>query len=144
MIFFYTGRGMTFDPGTLDAKTLDERWQRNQEASARRLALKERAIAHLGGKCQQCGYNTCAAAFDFHHLDDNEKEFDISSKQSWAAIEVELAKCVLLCANCHREAHAGWHPDLLTLEESNAGYLHELDWGEDENDTDPGAFIERL
>lgn len=135
---------MTFDLGAFDAKTLDERWQRNQEASARRLALKEQAIAHLGGKCQKCGYDACPAAFDFHHLDDREKDFDISSKQSWATLLPELDKCILLCANCHREAHAGWHPDLLTLDEGNAGYLHELDWGDDESDTDPGAFISRL
>ena len=36
--------GMTFDSGSFDAKTLDERWERNQKASAHRLALKERAI----------------------------------------------------------------------------------------------------
>ena len=147
---------MTFDPGAFDAKTLDERWQRNMEASTRRLALKERAIVHMGGKCQKCGYDTCAAAFDFHHLDDRDKDFNISSKQSWATIKVELEKCVLLCANCHRETHAGWHPDLLTLGESYTSYDPEscdmesfcdLDWGEDENDTDPcnpDSFIGQL
>jgi predicted HNH restriction endonuclease len=135
---------MTWDPGCFDAKTLDERWERNHEASRRRADLKERAIAYLGGKCQKCGYDACPAALDFHHLAGREKDFNISSKQSWESIQTELDKCALLCANCHREAHAGWHPDLLTLEEGNAGYLHELDWGDDEDDPDLASFIEQL
>jgi predicted HNH restriction endonuclease len=105
------------------AAYLDYRWEQNQKAAARRLALKERAIAHLGGKCQICGYDKCPSAFDFHHLDDAEKEFVISSKASWATIEPELAKCTLLCATCHREVHAGWHPEYLALDEPGQGYI---------------------
>jgi predicted HNH restriction endonuclease len=109
--------------GSRYAAYLDHRWEQNQKAATRRLALKERAIAHLGGKCQVCGYDKCPSAFDFHHLDEGEKDFVISSKASWAVIEPELAKCALLCATCHREVHAGWHPEYLTLEEPNTG-LH--------------------
>jgi predicted HNH restriction endonuclease len=93
--------------------TADERWQARHDASLRRMRLKERAIDHMGGKCRICGYNTCPAALDFHHIEDMEKEFNISSTMSWAKIEPELAKCVLVCANCHREIHAGWHPEWL-------------------------------
>ena len=38
------------------------------------------------------------------------KDFAISADgilRSWAKIEAELARCVLRCANCHRETHAG-------------------------------------
>lgn len=97
--------------------TADERWQRNFEAATKRLELKEQAVAYLGGRCVICGYDKCPAAFDFHHLDPDEKDFEVSSKTTWEAVAPELRKCVLLCSNCHREVHAGWHPQYLTLDE---------------------------
>ena len=100
------------------AHELDARWQRNFEASQKRLTLKERAIAHLGGHCQICGYDRCLSAFDFHHIDAREKDFTISASMSWDRIEPELKKCVLLCSNCHREVHAGWHPQYLEIDET--------------------------
>ncbi|TMF66513.1 MAG: hypothetical protein E6I20_03900 [Chloroflexi bacterium] len=48
--------------------------------------------------------------FEFHHLDSTTKNFGISEDgiaRSWEKTEQELQKCVLLCANCHREVHAG-------------------------------------
>jgi hypothetical protein len=76
----------------------------------RRKKLKQLAVAHLGGKCTICGYNKCVDALDFHHLDPKEKSFAISYKgytRSWENVKLELAKCILLCANCHRELEAG-------------------------------------
>jgi predicted HNH restriction endonuclease len=97
------------------AQKLDNLWVINTEASQRRLALKERAIAYLGGKCQICGYDKCPSAFDFHHV--GAKDFNISAKSSWAVILPELRRCTLLCSNCHREVHSGWHPSYLKLED---------------------------
>jgi len=93
--------------------SLDERWARRFKASQTRLRLKERAVSQLGGACQSCGYRKSVQALEFHHRDPSEKDFEISSKMSWAAIEPELQKVVLLCSNCHRETHAGLHPQLL-------------------------------
>ncbi len=63
-----------------------------------------------GGKCELCGYKSCIWALDFHHLDEKTKSFSLSVRgltRSWALIKNEVEKCVLVCANCHREIHAG-------------------------------------
>lgn len=76
----------------------------------RRKELRRRAIESKGGRCQICGYDRCMEALEFHHLDSSQKDFGISSRgitRSWAKVQEELDKCVLLCANCHREVHAG-------------------------------------
>jgi hypothetical protein len=64
----------------------------------------------MGGRRQRCGYDRCLEALECHHLESSEKDFGISSKgytRSWKQIIEELKKFVLLCANCHREIHAG-------------------------------------
>ena len=73
-----------------------------------RLRQKQRAIDYKGGKCSACGYNKCPDALDFHHLDPTEKEFGLASSgitRAWERVKKELDKCILLCANCHRELH---------------------------------------
>jgi hypothetical protein len=74
-----------------------------------RTELKRRLAALKGGKCQICGYSRCLKALTFHHLDPDTKLFNLagSHNQGWEAQAREVAKCVLLCANCHREFHAG-------------------------------------
>ena len=81
-----------------------------QAVQKRRKGIRWKAIAHKGGRCQICGYDRCAEALEFHHLNSSRKDFGISSKgytRSWSKVLEELEKCVLLCANCHRELHAG-------------------------------------
>ena len=74
--------------------------------TARRLT-KQKAIEYKGGKCFICGYDkNCQGAYDFHHIKPEEKEFSIGSDgltRSWDKVKKELDKCVILCANCHRE-----------------------------------------
>jgi len=75
----------------------------------RRKKIRQMAIEHKGGQCQRCGYNSCVEALEFHHINSSGKDFSISEKgytRSWAKVKEELRKCVLLCANCHREIHA--------------------------------------
>ena len=73
----------------------------------RRRKLKEMAIEYKGGKCEKCGYKKCNNALDFHHLDPKEKDFNIGNghTRSWDRLKKELDKCILVCANCHREIH---------------------------------------
>jgi len=95
----------------IDKRTYRDRAQYNiQAVSKRRRKIKAMAIEYKGGKCNICGYNKYAGALDFHHIDEKTKKFDLSSKgltRSWEKTKVEVEKCLLLCANCHREIHAG-------------------------------------
>ena len=69
---------------------------------------KEKLIEYKGGKCQVCGYNKCTSALEFHHLDPSQKDFTISGgTKSFENLKPEVDKCILVCANCHREIHAG-------------------------------------
>ena len=75
-----------------------------------RRALKIRAVEAMGASCQACGRTGPSAMFEFHHRDANAKDFGISQDgipRRWEVIATELAKCVMLCANCHREVHTG-------------------------------------
>lgn len=99
----------------------DERWQRNFEASQRRLALKKRAIGHMGGHCALCTYDN-PVGLAFHHTDPASKDFEISSSMNWDVVRPELEKCVLLCHNHHSEVHAGFHPELLVLDDADRCY----------------------
>jgi hypothetical protein len=58
-----------------------------------------------GGKCIDCGYNKHHAALDFDHVV-GQKRYNISnmlnSVMAWKTILEEVAKCELVCSNCHR------------------------------------------
>ena len=76
----------------------------------RRKKLRLMAVEYKGGRCSICGYDRCLEALEFHHLDPSHKDFGISDKgytRSWEKVKKELDQCVILCANCHREVHAG-------------------------------------
>lgn len=69
---------------------------------------KIKAIEHKGGKCQviNCGYDKSVYSLSFHHINPEEKDFEIaSSNKSWDFIKSELDKCILVCNNCHAEIH---------------------------------------
>ena len=81
----------------------------------RRKKVRRMAVEHMGGRCSRCGYDKCLEALEFHHIDSAKKDFGISARgytRSWERVKAELAKCILICANCHRELHA--HAQLST------------------------------
>lgn len=79
--------------------------------SEQRRKMKARAIAYKGGVCESCGFVGHPSAYDFHHADPSQKDFQISSGdyKSFARTKPELDKTVLLCANCHRTEHGLAH-----------------------------------
>ena len=54
--------------------------------------------------CACCGYNANAYALDFDHLDPSTKNYDVAkmATRRLDKIQEEIAKCQVLCANCHR------------------------------------------
>ena len=79
----------------------------SENVDKRRRKLKHELVKYKGGKCEICGYDKCEAALDFHHLNPDEKEFQLSSGNtcSLEKMKKEADKCILVCANCHREIH---------------------------------------
>lgn len=61
--------------------------------------------------CELCGDSRQACAMDFHHINSEEKELGVSELISrgapWTGIVEEMNKCLLVCANCHREIEHG-------------------------------------
>jgi hypothetical protein len=71
---------------------------------------KKFVVDYMGGKCVRCGYNKCYQALELHHKDGDDKEYTLSSfsyNLNNEKVVEELKKCVLLCANCHREVEYG-------------------------------------
>ncbi len=61
-------------------------------------------------KCKLCPeYDSCC--LDFHHKDPSKKEnsIAIAMRSRWSKNRIlkEIAKCVVVCSNCHRKIHAG-------------------------------------
>lgn len=72
-----------------------------------------------GWKCTRCGYCLCSKALEFHHLDPSQKDFTISNDNFKLQDAInETKKCILICANCHRELHDNlWDINELNLKE---------------------------
>lgn len=70
------------------------------------LKFKIDCVNYKGGCCMRCGYNKCLWALEFHHINRDIKNFEITKhyRQSLTNVVInELNLCHLLCGNCHRE-----------------------------------------
>ena len=71
-------------------------------------------------KCAKCGEDR-SYLLDFHHIDPSIKDNTIarltSSSSTQDRILNEINKCVVLCANCHREFHYLEKEQNITIEE---------------------------
>lgn len=97
-VFYYDSHAKKYRCKICRAEAVVDTRRRNK------LAL----IEYKGGKCQICGYDKCIDALEFHHLNQAEKKFGLSNGdiRSLAKLKKEADKCILICANCHRELHA--------------------------------------
>jgi transposase len=83
---------------------------RMERVAQRRQMIKRKLVEEAGGKCLLCGYDGCQHVLEFHHLDPSLKKFHLGHNgmtRSLTRSRIEARKCVLLCANCHREVEAG-------------------------------------
>ncbi len=83
---------------------MNNQYQRNKYE-----LLKEKCLAHLGGKrCKICGISWLPiCCYDFHHekgIKENAISKMIRIKISLdMELKLELEKCCVVCANCHRQ-----------------------------------------
>ena len=85
---------------------------RKQQVKNRRRKLKQRFADYKQTlECHKCGLSgkDNQWALEHHHLDPNEKVTSIAhlvtSGYSWDTVMEEVAKCIVICANCHRMEH---------------------------------------
>ena len=81
----------------------------NKITYEKQLIRKAECVKYKGGKCVVCNYDKYIGSLDFHHLNPNEKEFNIAQLRTYSLQKLtkELDKCILLCKNCHSEVHHG-------------------------------------
>lgn len=88
---------------------LTQQQLRRRERYKQRKAENDAIVADaLLVGCVVCGEHD-PIVLDFHHRDPAEKSENVKSMsdRTEAKVRAEIAKCVVLCANCHRRVHAG-------------------------------------
>lgn len=81
-----------------------------QNIRNRKVYRQGKLIDIKGDGCVICGYSKCSNALEFHHVNPAEKKLAIARRIEYPLrkqIQLEIPKCILVCANCHREIHAG-------------------------------------
>jgi hypothetical protein len=101
------------------AREKQKEYQRKHPEVARRANVKYRANNQLvidwliekygNNPCEECGHWFPWCAMDFDHRPDEGKEFGLgtvghskATPERLAKVEKEIAKCDLVCSNCHR------------------------------------------
>lgn len=80
----------------------------NKKASYERIRAAIDA-AKLGKPCQDCGQTFPPYVMDFDHVPERGvKKFNVGLAKNLRQLAAEIAKCDLVCANCHRiRTHGG-------------------------------------
>lgn len=78
---------------------------------AKKLNHKFACLMTAGGKCNGCSEKVTlrnTAMFLFHHVNPSEKSFNMAGayRRNMSNIFSEMAKCEVMCFNCHQKLHA--------------------------------------
>lgn len=99
-------------------KAYSKHYYHNNPEQKEKRKLRERKRAEKNRKifkewkatleCKLCAEKE-SCCLDFHHLNPDEKDFEIGVIQSKNLdyVQKEASKCIVLCSNCHRKVHAG-------------------------------------
>ena len=87
--------------------TAEEKRLRTCERTQVQRTIKREWLSEyrMSAGCMDCGYNEHPAALDFDHRPGEIKLFPImrdGTSRNWDLIKAEIAKCDVVCANCHR------------------------------------------
>lgn len=102
--------GSEFDRGKSSRKCCYEclpiGLQRSGRVKAKRRATaKQIKKEKLLRGCDVCGYKKCSYALDWHHINDDKEVNPSELSSDIDKYREEVSKCILVCANCHREIH---------------------------------------
>lgn len=64
--------------------------------------VRDHVNSRKAAPCSDCGGTFPPVCMDFDHRRGEEKVRDVSKCRTVTAAEAEMAKCDLVCANCHR------------------------------------------
>ncbi len=118
-------RGKSYQSWCKECKKLLDAawWQANKERltpskNRRKQEIREWFLSLKGQyKCARCPEDH-PVALHFHHVDPSKKDFALAFAVARGyrkeRIEAEMAKCEVLCANCHAKLH--WEDGSLQLE----------------------------
>lgn len=108
----------------------------------RRYERRDIMITMRGGRCENCKNRYPNWMYDFHHRDPSKKDMVLglgNLGRRWEVILKEFKKCIVLCPNCHRTAHAqmkGWIMNEMLIDGDVLIYKacwavqQETDWGD--------------
>ena len=115
---YYNTKTLGRKPVFLSPKAFENRLiqkRKGKKKRTKRLASKFKHIADrykLRKGCNYCNYKKIPSVLHFHHINPKNKLFTIGDKLGrnkhlsytlWKIIKEEIRKCIILCANCHKE-----------------------------------------